>query len=299
MKKTLIKGVALTMSATMVFSAVGCAEKTTEKASGETTIETMNEATTESTPQTERQRNTENTDAPMETKEARETEGQPITIDERQMDIIISNRATWDYSMNGIEREGRYAITDLDDDGNYELMTSVDHGQLLNTDSSMYEVDLENNQLVLVGEWSWNGDSEDNVELDWSTVNDWVIIDGNYVYAIHNYTELGSNEFIDKVYHVTFTGDDIEDINNLNVELKAIKTTNKGETTYVDNEGNIKTSDYFESVSLRWNLQYYDECDASHIDWASWAGEYDYSDEDVYDMLVTSWQYFDLYYSCG
>ncbi|MCQ2528731.1 MAG: hypothetical protein MJ108_06375 [Saccharofermentans sp.] len=300
MKKSLINAVALSVSATMLLGIAGCSKKdakdsdskskrtkTEETEDVKETEESVVETSEETEPTT-----TEPTYDIIDPDEQASAE-----FDEEQMKIIINNRSMWDYGMKGDLGTGRYAVTDLDNDGNYEVIASLAGGSLLNTDSNMYEVDPENDALVLIGAWNWNGETEDDVELDWSdSLYYWVIMDGNYVYAMHNYINLGRDGSFDKVYHVTFTEDGLTD------EYKGVKRSGAvaeedGEVS--DSMGNEEDLNFFDNISFNRNLQYYDDCDCAYIEWISLDGGYDYKDTDVYDMMVFSWENFNLFASLG
>lgn len=306
MKKSLIKVAALSVSATMLLGVAGCSKKESEetkknRAKDSDAIETEEIEETKKPEEVvvETSVSSDPVDPAETSYEFIEPEHQSANeFDEAQMDIIVANRSMWDYGMKGEQGTAKYAVTDLDDDGNYEIIASLAGGSLLNTDSNMYEVDPENDALVLIGAWNWNGETEDDVELDWTdSYYSWVIMDGNFVYAVHNYINLGSDGTIDKVYHVTFTDDGLTD------ELVAIKNAPKGgspeDGEYSDGMGNEEDWEFYETACLRCNLQLYDDCDGALIEWIPMDSSYSYADSDVYDKLVYSWGCFNLRSNVG
>ena len=309
MKKSLVKVGALSISAMMLLGTAGCSKKDSKDSDSKSKSAKQEE--TEEAGETEKIDETEELviETSEETEETEDNTSETTydfidpdenmfnELDTEQMQIIIDNRSMWDYGMKGEQGTFKYAVTDLDNDGNYEVIASLEGGSLLNTDSNMYEVDPEIDALILIGSWTWNGETEDDVELDWSDCRySWVIKDGNYVYAMHNYINLGRDGSFDKVYHLTFTESGLTD------EYRGVKRSGsvaEEDGEFSDCMGNEEDQGFFDTICFNSNLQFYNDCDIAYIEWISMDSESIYSDEDVYDLMLYSWENFNLRASVG
>lgn len=309
MKKKFAKCLALATGAAMLASVAGCSQMETSKsqeesegsARNETQLAQETQGTQEASPETENEDvpNTEETDpvdVPVETENGSDSK---VLNEEEQLQIIVANRSMWEIGVMGNPETTRYAVTDLNNDGVLELIAANTEGSMICTTADLYEVDVENSTLNHVASWGTNLETGEGTELEWFDYTySWVIMDGNYVYAVNNKVSLGAEGEKEYWYRVTWGDDGISE------ELFAYSTApqfsrDSSEIKYYDADDNEITKNDFESAKLCRNLQFYDDSDITYLEWFYMDGTYEFDDDFVYEYLSHSWSCFNLHASLG
>lgn len=254
MKNTLVKKIALYMSAMLLLSVSACSDTTTSS--------------------------------------TEETESVTTEVGDSQIDVIINNRDMWYISANDEISNVKYAVTDLNNDGNYELIVSATGSLMRSACLNLYEVTSNGSELEFIESWTWTGETDEILEYELCYgINSWVIDDGNYVYAVSNYVDLGKSGFMQYVYHVTFTDSGVTS------ELIAYKHVANGFTEYYDASGNVVDGNYFDEALFLSGLQKYEDCDSPHIEWIELDGTI--NNDYLYSRLIESVSEFELNIGVG